>query len=243
MNMLLAQKDRILAALPGPLSGVMNMGTDVPHVGRVTTGPAQSSRRWLWTALTLLAALFAIWLFSRRPEVAQTTQRTADAIQEGVGTAVSGLGAFVSRALPDGVRLNVPESGMESRLLAFLGNPALPVDDTTWFDFDRINFATGSATLTPDSREQLSNLAAILNAYPSVRFKVGGYTDNTGDPAANMKLSTDRANSVRNDLMALGVSADRMTAEGYGDQHPIADNSTEEGRARNRRISIRLLER
>jgi K(+)-stimulated pyrophosphate-energized sodium pump len=73
-----------------------------------------------------------------------------------------------------------------------------------------------------------------------VKLKIGGYTDNTGDAAANMRLSQARADSVRAELIQLGVGADRLEAQGYGDQHPVADNSTEEGRQKNRRISMRV---
>ena len=72
-------------------------------------------------------------------------------------------------------------------------------------------------------------------------IKLGGYTDNTGDPQANLRLSQQRADAVMADLVKLGVDAGRMKAEGYGQEHPVADNSTEEGRAKNRRIDIRVI--
>jgi outer membrane protein OmpA-like peptidoglycan-associated protein len=73
--------------------------------------------------------------------------------------------------------------------------------------------------------------------------KVGGYTDNTGDPAANQKLSQDRANAVVLELVTLGIPASRLSAEGYGQQYPVADNSTDSGRAQNRRIALRVTEK
>jgi outer membrane protein OmpA-like peptidoglycan-associated protein len=114
------------------------------------------------------------------------------------------------------------------------------VDNTTWFSFDRLEFETDSARLKPTSREQLLNVAAILKAYPNVAVKIGGYTDNTGDPAHNLKLSQDRANATLNELVALGIPNSQLAAEGYGEQFPVADNSTPEGRQRNRRIDIRV---
>jgi outer membrane protein OmpA-like peptidoglycan-associated protein len=71
-----------------------------------------------------------------------------------------------------------------------------------------------------------------------VTIKLGGYTDNTGDPEANLKLSQQRAETVMADLVKLGVDANRLKAEGYGQEHSVADNSTEEGRAKNRRIDL-----
>ena len=98
-------------------------------------------------------------------------------------------------------------------------------------------------TLRPQSREQLANIAAILKAYPSVRVKIGGYTDNSGDASANLALSQSRAQTVMNQLRDLGVASSRLDAEGYGNQHPIADNTTADGRARNRRVALRATQK
>ena len=114
------------------------------------------------------------------------------------------------------------------------------IDRETWFSFDRLEFATDSPALLPGSAEQLRNIAEILKAYPNVSVKIGGYTDNIGDPTRNMKLSTDRATNTMNEIAKLGIAPSRLAAEGYGEQHPVADNSTEEGRQRNRRIAIRV---
>ncbi|RYC69926.1 MULTISPECIES: sodium-translocating pyrophosphatase [Spirosoma] len=142
--------------------------------------------------------------------------------------------------LDGGVLLTgVDVDGIEASLLNFIKSDK-PVDKTTWFDFDRLTFETGSATLKPESQEQLKNIAEILKAYPNVSVKLGGYTDNTGNADANLKLSGDRAQSVKKELTALGIAADRLESEGYGQEHPVASNDTEEGRAQNRRISIRV---
>ena len=83
-------------------------------------------------------------------------------------------------------------------------------------------------------------MAAILKAFPTVELKLGGYTDNTGDAAANLKLSDDRAKNVMARLVEMGVAASRLQAEGYGQEHPVADNSTDLGKAMNRRIDVRV---
>jgi K(+)-stimulated pyrophosphate-energized sodium pump len=83
-------------------------------------------------------------------------------------------------------------------------------------------------------------VAQILRAYPQVTVKIGGYTDNVGDEARNQKLSQDRAANTMNELVTLGVDRSRLDGEGYGEDHPIADNTTAEGRQRNRRIDIRV---
>jgi len=154
--------------------------------------------------------------------------------------ALDALGKFFGKKLPNGVELSIPEFGVENKLITFIEDAQLPVDDKTRFSFDRLTFETGKATLKPESQEQLQNIAEILKAYPKVSIKLGGYTDNTGDPQANLKLSQQRADTVMADLVKLGVDASRLEAEGYGQEHPVADNSTEEGRAQNRRIDMRV---
>ena len=153
------------------------------------------------------------------------------------------LGAFIDTKLPNGVTLHVPSNGVENRLLAFIGDSSKAVDKTTWFSFDRLEFETDSAKLKPSSREQLGNIANILKAYPQVALKIGGYTDNTGDAAHNLKLSQDRATSTLNELVSQGIAKSRLAAEGYGQQFPVADNATAEGRQRNRRIDIRVTQK
>lgn len=154
--------------------------------------------------------------------------------------AIDKLGAFMATRLPNGIELNIPEFGIEKKLIAFIEDPNKPVDKTTWFSFDRLEFETGSAALKPSSAEQLKNVAEILKAYPKVTLKIGGYTDNVGNPASNLKLSQQRAESTMQELVTLGVEAGRLEAEGYGDQHPIGDNATAEGRQMNRRIDLRV---
>lgn len=157
-----------------------------------------------------------------------------------VNPAWAALGEFFSRRLPSGAELNAPKLGVENKLVDFIEDANRIVDKTTWFDFDRLLFATGLATLRPESEEQLKNVASVLKAFPDVELKIGGYTDNTGDATANVKLSAARANVVMAELVKLGVEPARLTAEGYGAEHPVAENTTEEGRAKNRRISMRV---
>ena len=87
---------------------------------------------------------------------------------------------------------------------------------------------------------QLANVATILKAYPTTRVVIAGYTDNTGDEAANLALSRGRAEAVMDALRNEGVPAVNLQAQGFGSQNPIADNSTEAGRARNRRVTLNV---
>jgi OmpA-OmpF porin, OOP family len=162
------------------------------------------------------------------------------AVSDAAKTVMDKLGKFLAVKLPNGVELNVPEFGVERKLIAFIEDKSKPVDKTTWFSFDRLEFETGSATLKPTSAEQLKNIAEIMKAFPKVSLKIGGYTDNVGSADANLKLSQNRAGNTKQELVKLGVDAKRLEAEGYGEKYPVADNSTEEGRQKNRRIDIRV---
>ncbi len=101
-----------------------------------------------------------------------------------------------------------------------------------------INFDTASATIQPDSLSQLEQVAKLFQSDPTLKAEVGGHTDNVGSPDSNQKLSEARARSVLAAIVKHGVAADRLTAKGYGQTTPIADNRTEEGRAKNRRVEL-----
>ncbi len=109
------------------------------------------------------------------------------------------------------------------------------------FTFKNLSFDTGSANISGSSTGEVDNIAAILKAYPSIRIAIEGYTDNTGNADANMSLSKARADAVKDRLVTQGVQAERMTSAGFGTSNPIASNDTEEGRAQNRRIEIKLV--
>lgn len=152
--------------------------------------------------------------------------------------AMPGANGMVVYELPGGGKIEVAKDGLESKLLAFVGNKDAAVDKKLWFDFDRLSFVTASSDLTPESAAQVASAVAILKAYPNLQVKIGGYTDNQGDPAANLKLSDSRAKSVMERMTKDGIGAGRLEAEGYGEQFPIGDNATPEGRAKNRRTAL-----
>ena len=82
------------------------------------------------------------------------------------------------------------------------------------------------------------NIADILDDYPNVTFRIEGHTDSTGSAELNQRLSQERAQSVMNYLIEKGIPSERMTSVGYGEDRPIADNNTREGRRTNRRVEI-----
>ena len=104
-----------------------------------------------------------------------------------------------------------------------------------------INFETGKAVITAGSFKSLDDLVTLLNSYPGASVEIQGHTDNNGTPESNKTLSQDRANSVKRYLSAGGVSEARMTAIGYGQEVPLADNKTEAGKTKNRRVDFKLV--
>ncbi|CAE6961406.1 Belongs to the ompA family [Vibrio sp. B1ASS3] len=102
---------------------------------------------------------------------------------------------------------------------------------TGTFEFD-------SATLTDSVSERLDNFVNFLNEYPQAQVEITGYTDSSGPAAYNQKLSERRAQSVADYLIAAGIDADRFTVKGMGEENPVADNSTHEGREKNRRVEV-----
>ena len=151
------------------------------------------------------------------------------------------LKAPYERSLPGGYRVKGATSGIEARLLDFIQDDKKKVADAAWLDFDRLQFFSGSADVDfSKSRDQLENVVEILKAYPTVKLKVGGYTD-SGPPARNKELSTNQAEAVRTALIQMGVKPDRLVAQGYGAARPICPaNDTEFCRAQNRRIAVQV---
>lgn len=102
-----------------------------------------------------------------------------------------------------------------------------------------ITFDTGKAAIRPESKTVLDQVAVLLARDTALSLEIQGHTDNVGAPTANLALSEQRALAVRTYLVAThGVAASRLTAVGFGDTRPVADNGTDEGRAKNRRVEL-----
>ncbi len=101
-----------------------------------------------------------------------------------------------------------------------------------------INFDTGKATIRPDSQPIIEQVVQMLQSNPDLKLSVEGHTDSVGAPASNKLLSENRAKAVVAALAAKGIDGKRLTAVGWGQDKPVADNSTDEGRAKNRRVEL-----
>jgi len=204
-----------------------------------TSGPSMNILIKLMSIVSLVIAPYIAVNSTTHAQAAETTTTTEKIVN--IKVMKTETGSTLETA---GLKLNIGagENPIELGLLASIQSDK-PLDKTTWFDFDRLLFETGKSVLKPESQKQLKNIVEILKAFPKVNLKVGGYTDNTGDANANLKLSADRAASVAQELVKMGIADARLDAEGYGDQYPVGDNATEEGRAKNRRISLRITQK
>ncbi|MFT4022587.1 MAG: OmpA family protein [Flavihumibacter sp.] len=120
-------------------------------------------------------------------------------------------------------------------------NGGCPTLEASKFNASNVQFVSGSATLTAAAKKELDKAARILNEqYPQLKLEIAGHTDNTGKADKNMTLSQKRAEAVKAYLAKKKVDEARMTAVGYGQDQPIADNATKEGKASNRRVEFKV---
>ena len=236
-------------------------GAHAASVGASAATPARPSGLmrylpWVVGALVLLGLIFAMRNCAAQrteappPQPTAPTAKTAPPAQPAqpaptvatprVAPPAAQTTPTVSLQLPGGGSVNVPEGSVGFGVVKFLQSNE-PAPKT--FIFDNLNYDTASRTLTPESRPTVSSLATILSAYPNATVRVVGYTDNQGDPAANKTLSEQRAATVKSELVRLGIPENRIASAGMGEAKPIADNSTEAGRAQNRRTELVVLKK
>lgn len=135
------------------------------------------------------------------------------------------------RVVNDNIRVFDPQVASEQNSQLFQSQLAN-------ISFSALAFEQGSASLTQASRPALDALTQLLLQYPEQRVRVSGHTDNTGRPAVNLRISRERAAAVASYMTSRGVNKNQVVARGFGASSPIADNATEAGRAKNRRIEI-----
>ena len=224
------QKGFLSSLLPagiGSLLGWTGYETARPRETTAYVAPKRETESWFVPLLVLSGIVLAAlaWLMSRPSPVHE------------IPVAARPAARMTDLSLPGGMKVSVPEGSFNYSLHQWLAGTT----DTTVpkrFVFDNLNFETGSTKLTPDSVPTVNSLVVILKAYPAVAVRLEGHTDNTGDAAANKKLSLDRAIVVKEIMITGGVADARIGTDGYGEENPIAPNETEEGRAKNRRTEL-----
>ena len=136
--------------------------------------------------------------------------------------------------------VNTSISDAEKALASLNPDNIKPLDIATALNLQIINFATGSDDIPDANKYVLDQAAALMNRVPNVELTVKGFTDATGDATLNKKLSHERAQSVVDYFISKGVDPSKLKAVGYGQENPIADNNTDEGKFKNRRIEFEV---
>lgn len=265
---LTSQKDHIMQAMPAGLSsitGMLGLGSIGAAASSMmsnaksgvssTANAAQTivdkprGNKWLLPVIIIVAILALLWLLSKGCNETKSTNAivtdTSVVVQtpETPVVVASTSPESIKVKLPNGKELDAYKGGIEDQLVTFLsGDWESQSDDdlkAKWFNFDNLNFNTGTAILTAESEKQLDNIAEILKAYPDAKIKIGGYTDVTGDAAANKKLSQERANSAKDGLEKRGVGKQVTGAEGYGSEFAkAAASASEADRALDRHVAV-----
>ncbi len=117
----------------------------------------------------------------------------------------------------------------------------MPIEAGSTITLNNLFFPTGKYTLLPESYAELNRLAELMEANASMKVEIAGHTDNVGGDTPNQELSQDRADAVRLYLLSKGISSIRLRAKGYGKVRPVAPNTTEDGKAQNRRVEFVIL--
>jgi outer membrane protein OmpA-like peptidoglycan-associated protein len=255
-NYLSSQQPVVTQALPasfGSVSSIFGSGaagnehTVSHHVEHAVEESNGSSKFLVPLWLGILATALSIFIFKgcgaggRQEMMAEAD--TVGTHKMEVMADPSMVHEVVKVKLPNDTVIEAYKGGIEDKLVAFLKTDYKKLKEDslkkTWFDFDNLNFETGSARITPESQVQVDNITAILKAFPKAALKIGGYTDRVGDSAVNAKLSDERAKSVRAALEKQGVGKQIIGAEGYGSKFAMYPaDAPEADRLKDRHVSV-----
>ncbi len=252
-SLLSNQKSSFLNALPAGLNigDMLGISSSAPRPAVAHVEEPKKSGSWLMPLLLGLAAVaLLLYLFKgcgggehKEEVVMETPVKTADTLTA-IPVTVPAVESIKVK-LADGTEIDAYKGGIEDKLVACLNDAACVAGKDQWFDFDNLNFETGSARLTAESIAQIRNIVAILKAYPAAKIKIGGYTDKVGNDADNKKLSQERADAVLAEIRKEGANAAQLVgAEGYGEElAKVAETASDEERRVDRRISVQLREK
>jgi len=173
-------------------------------------------------------------------KAADATKNAAGKAVEGVKDGAKAVGNAASNTVKKGAEaLGFAAGSVEAGFADLLSSGKAKVGSK--IALNNVKFATGSANLERSSYVQLNNLIKIMEAYPNLKVKLEGHTDNTGDAAKNVTLSDARANAAMNYVVSKGVAKNRLQANGIGGAKPVASNATTDGRRQNRRVEASIL--
>jgi outer membrane protein OmpA-like peptidoglycan-associated protein len=231
-------------------------GAKASETMAAATTKAAGGSRWIWSLLLILVAIILLWYLvkgcggGKNTGVVTTdtvvTENPADTAEARMATSEAvTTRESIKVTLPDGVVLDAYKGGIEDQLVMFLKDDSQKPGKDVWFDFDNLNFKTGSTDITEESQRQVQNIAAILKAFPKAKIKIGGYTDRSGDSLANVKLSQSRADAVLTALQKLNANSSQLQgAEGYGSRFAkAAATAPDEERKKDRHISVSVREK
>ena len=236
-----------------PVEDTEEISKAYEKVPPVEDEPKKGSWAWLKYLiffLLLLLILFLIWRSCSNSGETSTLTTTEPVIEE---TIVEEVVTPIEKVpteltLPNGVKLNAYKGGIEDQMIAFLQsdeykNASAEDLKDKWFNFDNIEFKFGSGSeLTEASQPQLKNVVEILKYFKDAKVKVGAYTDKVGSEEANMKLSQERANTVKSILSKDGLGKQVVEAEGYGDKFAKHDKDAPDSeRALDRIMALRFV--
>ena len=247
LSFLSGQKETVAKAMPAGLnlSGIFDDGASKVKETIASyhePEPTGGMPKWLMPLLLLVLGALALWYFLKgcNDQTAAVVAPVETEVKPAEPVAAAPVRESMKVKLVNGVELDAFKGGVEDRLVTCINDAACVPGKDLWFDFDDINFEMASAVITAESMRQVKNIAEILKAYPSLKLKIGGYTDKTGDDAVNKKLSQERAEAVSAAIVTNGGNATQLEkAEGYGSEFAKfpADAPDEERRA-DRRISV-----
>ncbi len=247
-----SQKKKIFNELPAGIfmEGVMGFEnfTGIAEKFKIVENPIPQEKgasKWVLPVILGLIALGVFWYYMNKQRPPEASKKTAvDTVVTPKDTSRPVVVTENPDAvkLPDGTLLPAIKGGIEDQLLLFFSDPESRPSRRFFFTFDKLNFNTGSATITNESMVQIQNVALILKSYPKARIKIGGFNDKGGDSIAKKALSDMRAVNVAAALKSAGANSGQITGvEGFGsDFAKFPADAADSSKAKDNRISISI---
>ena len=247
------EKSSILAMLPAGVAGVLGYGSPAAKNNPPKKKGGMGWLIWLLAAIVLILLIIFGWRSCRDKKVVENVTTRTEQVANNAANAVRNTADNVARTLseftlPNGVKIQAYKNGMEDKMIAFLNSNSYKNAKTDadlskqWFEFEEIGFARDSSTeLESSATRQLNNITAVLKAYPEAKIKIGGNADKSGNRLYNMEISKERANTIKSLLVKQGIAANRISTEGFGDEHATWPASASESQsAADRDIAFRF---